>query len=242
MNFEATYQPQINFTTDHKASCCLILIQNYGVGKHSQSQETQRRIQVLGGGGGGGGARMVGVTGGGGCWLLARYEKRGGGAVGFWPDTKSREGCRFLARYEEWGERGGRGECCRFLALYENWGGGGEGCAVLSVSGPIQKVGGGGGCRYLARYEKWKGGGGAIGFWPDTKSVGGYDHVSRSPGYSTVVEFMRADINRRAAIIIKCCPKSYEFINGRGGGGGGARAPRTPPPLDPPLKHDTLLV
>ena len=54
------------------------------------------------------------------------------------------------------------------------------------------------------------------------------------PGYSTVVKFMRADINRqrnRAAIIIKCGPKSYEFINGRGGGG---HVPRVPPPPPPP--------
>ena len=67
---------------------------------------------------------------------------------------------------------------------------------VGSASGPIRKAWGGG---------------------------GGYDCVSGSPGYSTVVELMRADINRqrkRAAIIIKCGPKSYEFINGRGGGGG----------------------
>ena len=70
------------------------------------------------------------------------------------------------------------------------------------------------------------GGGGAVGFWPDTKSgggggmvlsasglirkvyvcvcVGGYDRVSGGPGYSTVVEFMHAGINRqcnRAAIL-----------------------------------------
>ena len=134
----------------------------------------QRRIQVLGGGGG---------TDGGCGWgwgrLLARYEKRGGGgggAVGLWPDTRS--------------------------------GGGGGG--VLSVYGPIRGAGGGGG--------------GAVGFWPKTKSGGGgggggccwflaryegrgggkYDRVSGGPGYSTVVEFMRADINRqrnRAAIL-----------------------------------------
>ena len=87
---------------------------------------------------------------------------------------------------------------------------------MLSVSGPIRKGGGGGG------------GGGAVGFWPDTKSGG------RSPGYSTVVEFMRTGINRqrkRAAIIIKCGPKSYEIING----GGGGHVPRVPSPLDPQL-------
>ena len=62
--------------------------------------------------------------------------------------------------------------------------------------------------RLLARYEKrgGGGGGGAVGFWPDTKSGGGGgdDRVSGGPGYSAVVEFMRADINRqrnRAAIL-----------------------------------------
>ena len=64
---------------------------------------------------------------------------------------------------------------------------------------------------------------------------GGDDRVSRSPGYSLVLEFMRTGMNSRAAsaIIIKCGPKSYEFINGRGGGGGGGQVPRVPPP--PPL-------
>ena len=81
------------------------------------------------------------------------------------------------------------------------------GGAVGSASGPIRKAGGGGG--------------------------GGYDRVSGGPGYSTVVEFMRADINRqrnRAAIIKKCGPKSYEFING----GGGGHVPRVSPPPPPP--------
>ena len=44
---------------------------------------------------------------------------------------------------------------------------------------------------------------------------------------------MRAGINRqrkRAAIIIKCGPKSYEFINGGGGGGGGGTCPEYPSP------------
>ena len=62
---------------------------------------------------------------------------------------------------------------------------------------PDTKSGGGGGCcRFLD-------------FWPDMKDGGGggvgvYDRVSGGPGYSTVVEFMRADINRqrnRAAIL-----------------------------------------
>ena len=100
-----------------------------------------------------------------------------GGGVGFWPDTKSG------------GEGGG---CCRFMARCEERGGGGGGAVgfwpktksgggggggVLSVSGPIRRAGGGG---------------------------GEYDRVSGGPGYSTVVEFMRADINRqrnRAAIL-----------------------------------------
>ena len=66
----------------------------------------------------------------------------------------------------------------RLLARYEKRGGGGGG--------------GGGCCRFLARYE---GRGGR---------VGENDRVSGGPGYSTVVEFMRADINRqrnRAAIL-----------------------------------------
>ena len=43
-------------------------------------------------------------------------------------------------------------------------------------------------CRFLARYEERRGGGGGGG------GGGGYDRVSGGPGYSTVVEFMRADI------------------------------------------------
>ena len=72
------------------------------------------------------------------------------------------------------------------------WGG------VGSASGPIRKAGGGGG---------GGGGGVAVGFWPEGGGGGGgggYDRVSGGPGYSTVVEFMRADINRqrnRAAIL-----------------------------------------
>ena len=70
---------------------------------------------------------------------------------------------------------------------------------------------------------------------------GGYDRISGGPGYSTLVELMRTGINRwrkHAAIIIKCSPKSYEFIFGRGGGGGGGgetRALSYPPP-PPPLR------
>ena len=66
---------------------------------------------------------------------------------------------------------------------------------------------------------------------------GGYDRISGGPGYSTLVELMRTGINRwrkHAAIIIKCSPKSYEFIFGRGGGGGGeTRALSYPPPPSP---------
>ena len=98
-----------------------------------------------------------------------------GGGVGFWPDTKS----------------GGGGGVLSVYGPIRGAGGGGGG--VLSDSGPKRRAGGGGG-------------GGAVGFWPHTKGGGRgeYDRVSGGPGYSTVVEFMRADINRqrnRAAIL-----------------------------------------
>ena len=107
----------------------------------------------------------------------------------------------------------------------------GEG--VLSVYGPIRKTkggGGGGGCaRFLAQNEERGRGGGCCRFLARYEGRGGeYDRVSGGPGYSTVVEFMRADINRqrnRAAILYNAARKV--FLNG-GGGGGGARAP--PPP------------
>ena len=78
------------------------------------------------------------------------------------------------------------------------------------------------------------GGGGAVSFWPDTKS-GGYDRVSGGPGYSTLVEFMHMGINRqhkRAAIIIKCGPKSYDMegLWPRGV----LKHPEPPPPPPPP--------
>ena len=99
-----------------------------------------------------------------------------GGGVGFWPDTKS---------------------------------GGGGGGGAVGLWPDTRSAGGGGGgcCRILAQNEeRGGGGGGAVGFWPDTKGGGRgeYDRVSGGPGYSTVVEFMRADINRqrnRAAIL-----------------------------------------
>ena len=98
-----------------------------------------------------------------------------GGGVGFWPDTKS---------------GGGGGGA---VGLWPDTRSGGGGGGVLSDSGPKRRAGGGGG-------------GGAVGFWPHTKGGGRgeYDRVSGGPGYSTVVEFMRADINRqrnRAAIL-----------------------------------------
>ena len=75
---------------------------------------------------------------------------------------------------------------------------------------PDTKSGGGGGgggcCRFMARYEE-RGGGGCCRFLARYEGRGGggeYDRVSGGPGYSTVVEFMRADINRqrnRAAIL-----------------------------------------
>ena len=61
-----------------------------------------------------------------------------------------------------------------------------------------------GGCgwgwgRLLARYEKQGGGGGVLSVSGPIRRTGGgeYDRVSGGPGYSTVVEFMRADINRQ---------------------------------------------
>ena len=127
---------------------------------------------------GGGGGGTDGGCGWGWGRLLARYEKRGGGgggAVGLWPDTRS--------------------------------GGGGGG--VLSVYGPIRGAGGGGGgcCRILAQNEERGGGGGGCCWFLaryEGRGGGKYDRVSGGPGYSTVVEFMRADINRqrnRAAIL-----------------------------------------
>ena len=91
------------------------------------------------------------------------------------------------------------------------WGGGC--CWILARYKKLKRGRGEGGrrwcCRFLARYEKQGG--------------GRYDRVLGGPGYSTVVEFLRAGINRQckcAAIIIKCGPKSYQFINGGEGGGG----------------------
>ena len=66
-------------------------------------------------------------------------------------------------------------------------GGGGGGGGVLSVYGPIRKAG----VLFVSGPKRRAGEGGE------------YDRVSGGPGYSTVVEFMRADINRqrnRAAI------------------------------------------
>ena len=83
------------------------------------------------------------------------------------------------------GGGGGGGGGARMVGVA---GGGVEGWG--SASGPIRKAGG---CyRLLARYGKWGGGGGGGG-------GGGYDRVSGSPGYSTVVQFMRAGINRQPA-------------------------------------------
>ena len=84
-----------------------------------------------------------------------------------------------------------------------------SGGGVLSVYGPIRGAGGGGGggggcCRILAQNEE-RGGGGVLSVSGPIRRAGGqYDRVSGGPGYSTVVEFMRADINRqrnRAAIL-----------------------------------------
>ena len=73
------------------------------------------------------------------------------------------------------------------------WGGGGGG--VLSVSGPIRTAGVG-----AVGFWPIRGGGeGSVGFWPDTNTGGGggggvWSRIGGSPGYSTVVEFMRAGI------------------------------------------------
>ena len=78
---------------------------------------------------------------------------------------------------------------------------GGGGARMVGVAGggvgfwPDTKSRGGGGCcRFMARYEGRGGGGGG----------GSMIAYRGGPGYSTVVEFMRADINRqrnRAAIL-----------------------------------------
>ena len=116
-----------------------------------------------------------------------------GGGVGFWPDTKS---------------GGGGGGVLSVYGPIRGAGGGGGG--VLSVYGPIRRAGGGGGgcCRILAQNEERGGGGGGGCCWflarYEGRGGGKYDRVSGGPGYSTVVEFMRADINRqrnRAAIL-----------------------------------------
>ena len=139
------------------------------------SERTAAADTGFGGGGGGG-------TDGGCGWgwgrLLARYEKRGGGGV--------------LSVYGPIrGAGGGGGGGAVGLWPDTRSGGGGGGGGVLSDSGPKRRAGGGGGCCwFLARYEG--------------RGGGKYDRVSGGPGYSTVVEFMRADINRqrnRAAIL-----------------------------------------
>ena len=140
----------------------------------SATHAPQRRIQVLGGGGG---------TDGGCGWgwgrLLARYEKRGGGGG-------------VLSVYGPIRGAGGGGGGGA-VGLWPDTRSGGGGGGVLSDSGPKRRAGGGGGggcCWFLARYEG--------------RGGGKYDRVSGGPGYSTVVEFMRADINRqrnRAAIL-----------------------------------------
>ena len=89
------------------------------------------------------------------------------------------------------GGGGGGGGAVGLWPDKRSGGGGGGGGGVLSDSGPKRRPWGGGGgcCWFLARYEG---------------RGGEYDRVSGGPGYSTVVEFMRADINRqrnRAAIL-----------------------------------------
>ena len=95
-----------------------------------------------------------------------------GGGVGFWPDMKSGGGggggAVGLWPDTRSGGGGGGGGAVGFWPKTKSGGGGGGG-GVLSVSGPIRRAGGGGG-------------------------GGEYGRVSGGPGYSTVVEFMRADI------------------------------------------------
>ena len=89
-------------------------------------------------------------------------------------------------------------------------------------------------CRLLARYQKR--GGGFLSVSGPIRKAGGMIMYWGAQG---IVKFMHTGINRqckRAAINIKCGPKSYEFIFRGGGGGGGARTPSSTP-LDPPLKH-----
>ena len=115
-----------------------------------------------------------------------------GGGVGFWPDTKSGGVLSVYGPIRGAGGGGGGGGCCRFMAQNEERGGGGGG-GVLSDSGPKRRAGGGGVLLVSGPIRRAGGGGG-----------GEYDRVSGGPGYSTVVEFMRADINRqrnRAAIL-----------------------------------------
>ena len=103
------------------------------------------------------------------------------------------------------GGGGGGGGCCRFMTRYEKRG----------------RWGGGGCCRFRAQNEergRWRGGGGG----------GGYDRVSGGPGYSTVVEFMRTDINRQRNRA-KNAARIYKWR------GGGVTCPECPSPLDPPL-------
>ena len=108
----------------------------------------------------------------------------------------------------------------------------GGGGGVLSVYGPIRKAGrgeGGGAVGFWPKRRAGGGGGGAVGFWPKTKSGGwgavgrraggggggGYDRISGGPGYSTVVEFMRADIFPLGLLSRSCsswqesCPKTF---------------------------------
>ena len=106
---------------------------------------------------------------------------------------------------------GGGGGCCRFMARYEKRAGG-RGGGVLSVSGPNEERGGGGGVLSVSGPKRRAGGGVLSVEGRGGGGGGGYDRISGGPGYSTVVEFMRADIFPLGLLSRSCsesCPKTF---------------------------------
>ena len=101
----------------------------------------------------------------GGCLSSGPIRKAGGGgAVGFWPGTKSGGGVGVLSvsgpvrKAGGGGGGGGGGGCCRFLARYEKQGGGGGGGGAVGF-GPGTKSGGGGVWPNTSAYLECAGGG-----------------------------------------------------------------------------------